>query len=182
MTADPRSLDGLDGVSDTKMLRRAFGTFATGVTVMTLGGSSPHGMTANSFASVSLDPALILVCVDHHAVMHRKLPAHGRFGVSVLAQHQEHVARYFADKRRTLGQAELEVVDWYPGPRSGVPLIEAALANFECELYRSYEGGDHTIFVGRLLSVTWNEDDDALLFHGGRFATITPLQENVVSR
>ncbi|MGH3742313.1 MAG: flavin reductase family protein, partial [Micromonosporaceae bacterium] len=134
-------------IADPKLLRKAFGAFATGVTVVTVGGASPHGMTANSFGSVSLNPPLALICVDHAAVMHDILIATGYFGVSVLAADQESVARHFADKWRPLGQAQFDAVKWRPGQLTGAPLITGAIAHFECALWRQYDGGDHTIFV-----------------------------------
>jgi flavin reductase (DIM6/NTAB) family NADH-FMN oxidoreductase RutF len=161
-------------MTDAKLLRRAFGTFATGITVVTVGGANPHGMTANSFTSVSLDPPLVLVCVDREAVMHHSLQTRGLFAVSVLAAQQEPVARHFADRWRTLGPAQFDVVDWVPGRCTGAPLIVGALAHFECALWRSYDGGDHTIFVGRLLSVEKQPDSDAVLFFRGGFRQITP--------
>jgi flavin reductase (DIM6/NTAB) family NADH-FMN oxidoreductase RutF len=163
-----------DGANDAKALRRVFGTFATGVTVVTVNGANPHGMTANSFTSVSLDPPLLLVCVDREAVMHRSMQARGLFGVSVLAANQEAVARHFADKWRPLGMAQFDAVDWVTGRCTGAPLIKGALAHFECALWQAYDGGDHTIFVGRLLSFTKQPDADALVFYRGRFQRIAP--------
>jgi flavin reductase (DIM6/NTAB) family NADH-FMN oxidoreductase RutF len=163
--------------TDPKQLRRAFGTFATGVTVLTVGGARPHGMTANSFASVSLDPPLVLICVDHSAVMHASLTETGSFGVSVLAGDQEKAARHFADPWRPLGPAQFDAVDWQPGRLTGAPLLVGAIARFECALWRSYEGGDHTIFVGQLLSVDWVTEHDALLFFRGQFGQISPPAE-----
>jgi flavin reductase (DIM6/NTAB) family NADH-FMN oxidoreductase RutF len=157
---------------DAKLLRGAFGTFATGVTVVTVGGDTPHGMTANSFTSVSLDPPLLLVSVGRNAVMHDILTASGCFGVSVLAADQEAVARHFADRLRPLGQAQFDAVDWVPGRRTGTPLIAGALASFECQLWRAYEGGDHTIFVGSMLSMERSDDQEALLFLHGRFRQV----------
>ena len=168
-------------VMDRVLLRRAFGTFATGVTVVTTGGSEPHAMTANSFTSVSLDPPLVLLSVDRRALMHHKLPAAKLFAVSVLAAHQEAVARHFADPTRMRGVAEFDCVQWMPGPLTGVPLIEGALARFECELWRTYDGGDHSIFVGRLLSVDWRPDDEALLFLNGKFRQVKPATVQVVT-
>ncbi|BCJ41156.1 oxidoreductase [Actinoplanes ianthinogenes] len=153
---------------DSKALRRAFGTFATGVTVVTVGGAAPHGMTANSFTAVSLDPPLVLVCIEHNAVMHQALRDAGQFGVSVLAAGHAPVARYFADRRRPLGGEQFVPVDWHAGEHTGAPLITGALAHFECALWRSYDGGDHTIFLGRLLGMGGGTEDDALLFHRGR--------------
>ncbi|MGE5826812.1 MAG: flavin reductase family protein [Micromonosporaceae bacterium] len=156
-------------VTDTARLRRVLGSFATGVTVVTVGGARPHGMTANSFTSVSLTPPLILVCVGREAVMHESLVESGAFAVSVLAGSQESIARHFADRRRPLGKEQFDVVDWLPGPHTGAPLIAGALAHFECEVRRSYDGGDHTIFVGNLLSLDLGERDDALVVVHGSF-------------
>jgi flavin reductase (DIM6/NTAB) family NADH-FMN oxidoreductase RutF len=167
--------------ADTKMLRRAFGSFATGVTVVTAGGDTPHGMTANSFASVSLDPPLVLICVDRDAVMHRVLADTGVFGVSVLAAHQESVALNFANRWRPLGQAQFAGVDWLPGRATGTPLIAGALARFECGVWRTYDGGDHTIFIGRLLSMDRSGDEDALLFFHGRFRYLEPQRSELTA-
>lgn len=170
-----------DEVADTKLLRRAFGAFATGVTVVTVGGANLHGMTANSFTSVSLDPPLLLVCVDREAVMHDSLIATRTFGVSVLAADQEEVARHFANRWRPLGAAQFDAVDWAPGRFTGAPLIKGALASFECGLWRAYDGGDHTIFVGSLLSVDQRQVGDAVLFHYGRLLQISPKPSEVTT-
>ncbi|MEN3537584.1 flavin reductase family protein [Microbispora sp. ZYX-F-249] len=154
---------------DTKALRRAFGEFATGVTVVTTGGSAPHAMTANSFASVSLDPPLVLVCIDRAAVMHQCLSMTAFFGVSVLAADQESEARHFANRYRALGAAQFEGVDWLPGEVTGVPLIAGTVARFECELWRTYDGGDHTIFIGKVLSMEQQTDRQGLLVYRGQF-------------
>ncbi|HZN76730.1 MAG TPA: flavin reductase family protein [Micromonosporaceae bacterium] len=164
---------------DTKSLRSAFGTFATGVTVVTVGGPNPHGMTANSFASVSLDPPLLLICVGRDCVMHRALLTRRHFAVSVLAADQEKTARHFADNCRPRGWAEFQSVDWVPGRLTGAPLISGALAYFECKLWETYDGGDHTIFVGKLLSVEEQPDRDAVLFLNGRFRHISSVTEEV---
>jgi flavin reductase (DIM6/NTAB) family NADH-FMN oxidoreductase RutF len=161
-------------VTDAAILRRAFGAFPTGVTVVTTGGDEPHGMTANSFTSVSLDPPLVLVCVDRKAVMHGILDRADRFGVSVLTAEQEVVARYFANRWRPLGAAQFDAVDWLPGPATGAPLIGDALAHFECALWRAYDGGDHTIFLGEVLSLDRRGDEAPLLFANGAFHRIDP--------
>ncbi|HEX6468232.1 MAG TPA: flavin reductase family protein [Streptosporangiaceae bacterium] len=160
-------------LADAASLRRTFGAFATGVTVVTVGGRTPHGMTANSFTSVSLQPPLVLVCIDRQAIMHRRICL-GFFGISVLAAHQEHVARHFADLQRPLGEAQFDGIDCVPGRLTRAPLISGALAHFECELWRNCDGGDHTIFVGRLLSLGHVADQDGLLFFRGRFRRLQP--------
>jgi len=165
---------------DSKVLRRTFGTFATGVTVVTVGGANPHGMTANSFTAVSLDPALVLVCVDRDAIMHSSLVDSGTFGVSVLASDQEAVARHFANNHRPLGLAQFDPVDWVPGQRTGAPLITGAVAHYECAVWRSYDGGDHTIFVGSLLSSQRRVDEDVLVFLHGRFHQLEQAPKDLV--
>jgi flavin reductase (DIM6/NTAB) family NADH-FMN oxidoreductase RutF len=169
--APPRMISA--DLADTALLRRTLGAFATGVTVVTVGGRTPHGMTANSFTSISLRPPLVLVCIDRQAIMHRRICL-GFFGVSVLAAHQEHVARHFADLQRPLGEAQFDGVDCVPGRLTGAPLISGALAHFECELWRNCDGGDHTIFVGRLLSLGQAAGRDGLLFFQGRFRKLQP--------
>lgn len=163
--------------ADAGFLRRALGTFATGVTVVTVGGPDPHGMTANSFTAVSLRPPLVLVCINQQAQMHERM-GHGSFGVSVLSSRQEAVARYFADLRRPLGTAQFEEVEYELGPLTGAPLLKGAVAHFECQLAHAIDGGDHTIFVGRLLALGWEPEDhrtdDALLFVRGRFHRLGP--------
>ncbi|NVI88921.1 flavin reductase family protein [Actinomadura sp. BRA 177] len=159
-------------------MRRTFGTFATGVTVVTVGGAAPHAMTANAFTSVSLDPPLVLVCVGHDAVMHDCMAA-GRFGVSVLSDGQEAVARHFADRGRPLGAAQFSGVGCRTGPLTGAPLIEGALAHIECEVQRRCDGGDHTIFIGRLLGMDLFANGDPLLFYRGRFRLLEPERSEV---
>ena len=165
-------------ISDTQRLRRVLGAFATGVTVVTVGGASPHGMTANSFTSVSLEPPLVLVCVERNAIMHSSLEESGAFAISVLAGHQEGVARHFADRRRPLGKEQFDAVEWLPGPLTGAPLISGAIAHFECEVWQTYDGGDHTIFLGNLLSLARDEGDDVLLFAHGNFAKLGKSRKN----
>lgn len=167
---------------DTQSLRQAFGAFATGVTVVTVGGDSPHGMTANSFTSVSLDPPLLLVCIGQGAVMHACLSGSSDFGISVLSGAQEPLARHFADRRRPLGAAQFEQVDCLPGRVTGVPLIAGALAHFECRIWGSYAGGDHTIFLGSVLSADQPPDAEALLFVRGGFRRTGPVPDPTTTR
>jgi flavin reductase (DIM6/NTAB) family NADH-FMN oxidoreductase RutF len=158
-------------IQDTAQVRHTLGAFCTGVTVVTVGGEQPRGMTANSFTAVSLDPPLVLVCVARDAHMHEALRRADAFAISVLNADQEEVARYFAG-RRPAGAEQFEVLDCRHGERSGAPLIGGAAAHFECELWRTYDGGDHTIFVGRLLAMDDEDyDDDVLVFLRGHFGT-----------
>jgi flavin reductase (DIM6/NTAB) family NADH-FMN oxidoreductase RutF len=150
-------------------LRSVFGTFATGITVVTANGDAPLGMTANSFASVSLNPPLALVCVQRDAAMHAAILDGELFAVSVLSSGQEELATYFANRGRPRGEEEFDLVDWVPGAHTGAPILTGALAWMECRLTAVYDGGDHSIFLGSVLDLGHGSGNDALLFHGGRF-------------
>jgi flavin reductase (DIM6/NTAB) family NADH-FMN oxidoreductase RutF len=94
----------------------------------------------------------------------------GRFAVSVLAADQEDLARYFSDSGRPGGMAQFAPVGWHPGPVTGAPLLEGALAYLECDVEAAYDGGDHSVFLGR---ARWVEraraDGNPLLYFGGRY-------------
>jgi flavin reductase len=171
VTALPRMDVGPGAVDpvDTRQLRRILGTFATGVTVVTVGGAYPHGMTANAFTSVSLRPPLVLVCINHDARMHQALAHSDTFALSVLATHQDGIARYFSDEQRPEGLAQFASVTWSRGVATGAPLIDGALAWFECLRHEVHRGGDHSIFVGRLVSVQRRDGGQPLVFYDGQF-------------
>ena len=162
------------GAHDPADLRSCFGMFATGITVVTAGGEQPCGMTANSFTSVSLDPPLVLVCILHDAAMHKAILSQGSFAISVLAAHQEPVARHFANRSRPRGGREFEAVRWRPGPVTGAPIVADTLAWIECEIAAVYDGGDHSIFVGSVLDMGKGGTGDALLFFGGGYHRLEP--------
>lgn len=151
-----------------RVLRDVMAEFATGVTVITARGDKAHGMTANAFTSVSLDPPMVLCCVAHTARMHEAIIEAGAFGVSILESEQKGVARYFTDKSRPAGMAQFERVDWFPGRQTSAPLLNGALAWLECELTETHKGGDHSIFLGTVVSAS-RGGGDALLFYGGTF-------------
>jgi flavin reductase len=154
----------------SRQYRDAVGMFATGITVVTArAGGFGHGMTANSFASVSLDPLLVLVCVVRDAVMHKVLDDVGSFGVSVLAAGQEDLARYFSDPARPMGMAQFLPLDWHPAPGTGTPLLDGALAWLECTVEATYPGGDHSVFLGRVQWVQVGEAGGPLLYWAGGY-------------
>ncbi|GID49232.1 oxidoreductase [Actinoplanes capillaceus] len=154
---------------EPRELRRIFGTFATGVTIVTSGSDEPRGMTANSFTSVSLDPPLVLICVLRHTAMHEKILEHRAFAVSVLSDRQERAARHFADRNRLRGQAEFAAVEHVLAPRTGCPVLPGGLGWFECTLTDVYPGGDHSIFLGEIVTLRHGTGEDALLFYAGAF-------------
>jgi flavin reductase len=161
----------VDSEPTSRQFRDTVGMFTTGITVVTaVSARLGHGMTANAFASVSLDPLLVLVCVVRDALMHKVLEEAGRFAVSVLAAGQEDLARYFSDSGRPSGMAQFVPVGWHPGPVTGAPLLDGALAYLECDVEAAYDGGDHTVFLGRVRRVERaNADGDPLLYFGGRY-------------
>jgi flavin reductase (DIM6/NTAB) family NADH-FMN oxidoreductase RutF len=156
-------------LSDQAGLREVMAQFATGITVLTAGGEQAHGMTANAFSSVSLDPPMVLCCVSRAARMHTAIEAAGAFGVSILSTAQRELARYFADWRRPAGLGQFDSVDWEPGPSTGAPLLDGSLAWLECELSQAYTAGDHSIFVGEVVSSSRGVAQDALVFFGGGY-------------
>lgn len=149
---------------DRDELRGVLGRFATGITVLTASSGVPRGMTANAFASVSLEPPLVLVCVHREAAIHRAVMDSESFAVSVLAAHQEHLARYFASHTRPRGEREFDAVSWTPGPSTGAPILDGALAWLECRIAGAYDGGDHSIFLGSVLGTGRGPARGALLF------------------
>jgi len=156
-------------VSARTALRAVLGRFPTGVTVVTAGRETPCGMTANAFTSVSLEPPLILVCVDRSAAVYKTVLASGSFGVSMLASGQEQMARYFADHSRPRGAGEFNTIAWSPGPGTGAPILDGALAWLDCSLVTSHDGGDHEIFIGSVQASGFHPTEEALVFFRGDF-------------
>ncbi len=144
--------------------RTAMRSFAAGVTVVTTrdGDGRPSGLTASAFTSVSLNPPLVLVCVDHGATAYPALRAHGRFAVNVLRREQEAVSRRFAES----GGDKFDGVPYHEG-RTGLPLLDGALATLECRVVEAHEAGDHTIFVGAVEAVSVTGGRPLVYFHGG---------------
>ncbi len=150
---------------DPREFRRVMGLFATGVTVMT--AQMPdrvHGMTANAVMSVSLEPLLVCVCVDRRARMNTFAEQAGGFAINILSRDQEPLARYFA------GQWKGEPPPYRLEPWVGGPRLEGCLAAVGCVLEGIYPGGDHRLFIGRVLALYRQEDRlDPLVFFAGRY-------------
>jgi len=158
---------------DAGLFRTLMGNFATGVTVVTtVVENRLHGFTANAVTSVSLDPLLLLVCVDKRAYAHREFERAETFGVSVLASEQREVSEIFA-KSDVPREGSLRGVPFRFG-ETGVPLIEGCLAWFECAVHDLLEGGDHTIVIGRVVTGTIGATEPPLVFFRGRYARLAP--------
>jgi 3-hydroxy-9,10-secoandrosta-1,3,5(10)-triene-9,17-dione monooxygenase reductase component len=146
-------------------LREAMGHFATGVTVVTAAGRPPHGTTVNAISSVSLEPPLLLVCLRDESRTLAALLDNGHFGVNVLHERQQALARRFARR-----DASWDGVGRSEGSATTVPLIDGALATLECAVHDLANGGDHRIVVGRVLTVEHPaEHVPPLLFYRGAF-------------
>lgn len=151
---------------DTRELRNCFGKFATGVTVVTwkdLDGNR-SGITVNSFTSVSLDPALVLISIDRKAKAFDGLK-NKSFIVNILSAAQETIAWQFAGRPQE--GLEIEWDDTTLGPK-----IKGALATIECVPWNEYDGGDHVLFVGEVKDFTY-ENESALTFFGGKFSSLS---------
>ena len=147
--------------------RKAMGCFATGVTIITLDlEGEVHGMTANAFASVSIDPLLVLVCVDHSTRTHAHMHAKKRFGINVLGEDQRAISEYYARPARTHEHAEAEAGARFDRTKQGTPRLQGALAYLECRLHSSEDAGDHTIFIAEVEDVEVRQGDPLLFFRG----------------
>ena len=151
----------------TLEFRKALGQFSTGVTVITVEREPGkiQGMTANSFTSVSLDPLLILVCVDHRAKILPFLQKKKRFGVSVLKSGQQAVSEYFARGVHS-AEAEERLSIRYARTASGLPVLEDTLLQLSCSTVSSHLAGDHTIFIAEVHDAEIHEGDPLLYFRG----------------
>jgi flavin reductase (DIM6/NTAB) family NADH-FMN oxidoreductase RutF len=146
------------------LFRQLLGRFATGVTVLTVADPDgrPHGMTANSLTSVSLEPPLVLVCVDHAARMHPLIVSAERFVLNVLAAGQEELSRRFADPH----DDRFDGVG-YRTSADGLVFLDGVLAHIECRKELLHEAGDHTIVLGRVTSGEAREGRPLVYFRGG---------------
>lgn len=153
--------------------RDVVGTFVTGITVVATGGDEPAGMTTNSFASVSLDPALVLFCARRGSKVDRALAASRCFSVNVLTDRQEVVARHFASPDRGVGVESFASVPWLPGTCGGAPILTEATAALECSLWQTYDGGDHSIVVGKVERIHHLAHSGSVLaYHRGHYQRV----------
>ncbi|SNX67574.1 flavin reductase (DIM6/NTAB) family NADH-FMN oxidoreductase RutF [Cereibacter ovatus] len=154
--------------ADSRAFREALGRFATGVTVVTvLTDDGPAGMTANSFASVSLDPPLVLWSPARSSSRFDWFAGAAHFTIHVLDADQQDLAARF-----TRGGAGFDGLAYRANPE-GVPLLPTPLARFDCSRHAIHDGGDHAIVVGRVLRATMRQGDP-LLFAQGRFGRFQP--------
>ncbi len=153
---------------DPLEFRRALGCFATGVTVITVVDEQgrPRGLTANAFSSLSLDPTLILVCVDHRSDTFPVMSTSEVFAVNILSEDQREISQRFAGK----GEDKFAGISYHTG-ETGAPIIDGALAVLECRTHEKHIAGDHTIFIGNVSSIQ-HGPGQPLLFFRGNYASL----------
>jgi len=152
--------------------RNVMGRFVTGVTVVTVRDSTgPHGVTVNSFTSLSLEPPMILVCLRRTGRSAAAMRRSAHFGVSILGADQEQLGRFFARADRPSGADAFDQVPHRAG-RGGVPLIEGAAAQLECLVRQRIGAGDHLMYVGEVVGLQVDGAVDSLAFHRGRFLSV----------
>ncbi|HLQ55858.1 MAG TPA: flavin reductase family protein, partial [Streptosporangiaceae bacterium] len=146
---------------DAAAFRRAAGRFPTGIVVVgtSLAGTG-HAMTVSAFTSVSLDPLLVLFCAEKVARFHDAVLKAGIWSVSVLDEESEKTARWLATRGRPL-DGQLDLIAHHPGPVTGAPVLDAALASLECRTTAVHDGGDHSIVVGAVVGVGGPQDGGA---------------------
>ncbi|MET1178183.1 flavin reductase family protein [Peribacillus simplex] len=152
---------------DNRLFRDSMGKFATGVTVLlTENEGETHGMTANGFMSVSLDPKLVLISIGHKARFLEKVSQSKKYTVNILAEDQEHYSRHFAGNP---GEAvEFETL-------AELPVLKGAIAQIACEVVSEHVEGDHTLFIGKVVDLRL-EDKNPLLFFSGKYRQLTKVE------
>lgn len=154
---------------DKDLFRQVLSNFAAGVTIVTTidAEGRPHGLTATAFTSVSLDPPLVLVCIDKQAETYPQFDPAGVFAVNFLALDQQDLSQRFSKH----GGEKFAGVSWRRGTL-GAPLLEGAVGYVECRIRNAYDGGDHTIYVGEIESADANDRPPLLHFrHAYRCVT-----------
>jgi 3-hydroxy-9,10-secoandrosta-1,3,5(10)-triene-9,17-dione monooxygenase reductase component len=155
---------------DNSTFRQVLGHFASGIVIVTgSDASEPLGFTCQSFSAVSLDPPLVLICPSRTSVTWPRIRRSGSFGINILSSDQEMLSRIFA----VSGGDKFESVSWERSQR-GLPAITGCLAYIECNIERSYDGGDHHVVLGRVLSLKTHGPLAPLLFHRGTYGEFVP--------
>ena len=154
---------------DQQEFRSVMGHFATGVTVITThdGKGGLHGLTANAVSSVSLDPPLLLFCLDKGSASYDSFAASNVFAVNILSNEQEVLSRKFAKK-----SDDKFVGVGYRIGRTGAPVLNDVLAHVECEIRHAFEAGDHTIYVGEAIEIAMDAETDPLLYFRGGYRNL----------
>jgi flavin reductase (DIM6/NTAB) family NADH-FMN oxidoreductase RutF len=154
---------------DDRQFRNAMGKFATGVTVIaTEVEGDVHGMTANAFMSVSLDPKLVVISIGAKAKILSKIKESNLFTVNILAADQQELSNIFAGQLKEHKEVVFERLD-------GKPVIPGSVVQIACEVSAEHVEGDHTLFIGKVTDIHI-EDVEPLVFYSGRYRSLTEEQ------
>lgn len=158
---------------DIDTFRRAMGRFVTGVAMLTTRSRDlDYAMTVNAITSVSLEPMLLLVCIDLEARLHDTVIDAGFWGLSVLSAGDRAAADWMATRGRPV-HGQLDRIPHHHGPATGVALLDNALSTFECRTTAVHPSGDHSIVVGEVVSMTTAaQSGEALVYYRGRYGTL----------
>ncbi|MDM5333297.1 flavin reductase family protein [Ureibacillus composti] len=155
---------------EDRLFRDAMGKFATGVTVVTTKlEDGSHGMTANAFMSVSLDPKLVVVSIGHKARFLSKVRESKKFAVNILSAEQKEMSMVFAGQLKDEVEINFEEL-------AGLPVLPGSLAQVSCEVVSEYVEGDHTLFIGKVLDIKLN-DGEPLIFFAGKYRDLVELEQ-----
>lgn len=154
------------------LFKEIMGNYPTGVTVVTAvtEEGTPVGLTVNSFASVSLDPMMVLWSIDHRVSSIKAFTEGGKFAVHVLAGEQKDLCNTFASRV----EDRFSTCEWELSDR-GVPIIEDTFGVFECKTFQTVEAGDHTIIIGEVVDLKINKQKDPMLYHRRVFGSVPPV-------
>lgn len=157
-----------------RRLRDMMARFATGVTVVAARhGPLLAGMTANAVASISVDPPLMMASIGRRAETHRAIIGSHAFALSVLALEQQELAECFARPTTATKLKAFCDAPWHDA-ETGSPILEGALAYFDCRLTARHDGGDHTMFIGEIVAAGFREDAEPLIWFGSRYRRLAP--------
>jgi flavin reductase (DIM6/NTAB) family NADH-FMN oxidoreductase RutF len=156
---------------------RVMGSLASGVTVITVMGkdAQPHGFTASAVTSLSLEPRMLLVCINQRSSTLNVIKEAGSFAVNILSTDQQETAQQFA----TMREGRFGGVRWRPGQATGAPVLDGSLAYAECRLTDTSRGGDHVILMGEIVAGDAHEAEPLLYFRG-RYGTYEAVVAPVV--
>jgi flavin reductase (DIM6/NTAB) family NADH-FMN oxidoreductase RutF len=164
---------------DSASFRQIMGCFATGIAVATArnGSLGPFGLTINSLTSVSLEPPLLLFCLDKSAQLHDAFCRSKFFAVNMLAEGQENISRHFADRHHHAAPKNMWAKKQKEGPQKDCPILRGTLGWALCRKYALYKGGDHTIFVGEVVGLHKRAGTkEPLLYFHGRYREMAELK------
>jgi flavin reductase (DIM6/NTAB) family NADH-FMN oxidoreductase RutF len=165
-----------------RALRAMMGRFASGVTVVAARhGPLLTGMTANAIASISIDPPLMMASINRASETHTAIVGSHSFAVSVLSAAQQPLAECFAQPTSAAKLQRFCDAAWHEA-ETGSPILDGAIAYFDCRLSDSHPAGTHTVFIGEIVAAGFEESDDPLLWYGSHYRRLAPLPPDPAAR